>query len=514
MGQGDLLLGYDLGTTGVKAAVFTEKGELVASAYCQYLTYYPGPGRVIQRPSEWWAGLVQATRELAETRSFAPSRLAALSLSGQMLGQIPIDASGRLVLEEVPIWADSRATQIKDSFIAAFGGEERLYQITMQGMNLELYSLFKILWLREHAPEVFQRTWKFLHTKDYIGFRLTGSLATDYSDQATGCVLDVRRRDWASEVLQVAGLSSTLFPELHESSDQLGTLKSEIATELSLPAGLPVIVGSGDAPASAAGAMAVEPGDVYFYLGSAAWGGSIEDQPIGDFASKIIVMPHIVPNLYHSQVVMNTGAIAQQWAVENLYGENTAGGDPYLSAIREASAVPLSENTILFLPYLRPGGAPHNNLNARGVFFGIGLEHSRAHLFRAVLEGFAFSLRQVIERFEHFRGQRIERFTVIGGGARNPLWMQLIASITGRQVITTRLNQASNCFAAAVNAGIGIGLIPSYRSMDREGFYQDTWLPQVAESDFYERKYRFFLRAYDDAVPTLNLLASLRTGSD
>jgi xylulokinase len=339
---------------------------------------------------------------------------------------------------------------------------------------------------------------------------MSGNLATDYSDQATGCVLDVSKRTWSQEILDAADLSIDLFPELHESTDRLGELTREAAKELGLPPGIPLIVGSGDAPASAAGALAVNPGDVYFYIGSAAWGGSIESRPVGDFAARIIVLPHVVPGLYHSQVVMNTGAIAQQWAVENLYGKPTDQCNYYEQAMQEAAKVPLEEDTILFLPFLRGGGAPFNNLNARGVFSGVAIEHTRGHLFRAVLEGFAFKLRYVIERFERFREEKIDRFAIIGGGARNSFWMKLIANITGKDVVTTKLKQASNCFAAATLAGIGTGLLESFQSLDRKQFYDEKFSPDGTQSDFYEHKYEAFLRAYEGSIEVFEILTSLK----
>jgi sugar (pentulose or hexulose) kinase len=273
-------------------------------------------------------------------------------------------------------------------------------------------------------------------------------------------------------------------------------------------------VGSGDAPASAAGALAVNPGDLYFYMGSAAWGGSIESRPVGDFAAKINVLPHVVSGLYHSQVVMNTGAIAQQWAVENLYGKSTEQASLYQLASDEAAKVPLREDTILFLPFLRGGGAPFNNMNARGVFSGVAMEHTRAHLFRAVLEGFAFKLRYVIERFERFREKKIDRFTIIGGGARNAFWMNLIANITGKKVVTTTLKQDGNCFAAAMLAGIGTGLLRSFQSIDQKRFYEATFCPDGKKSHFYEKKYQAFLRAYQDSIEIFDLLASLKEEVD
>jgi len=509
----DLILTYDIGTTGAKAAIFTKDVTLLGSAYKPYETYYPKPGWVEQAPEEWWSAVVEATRELVEQTGIRPQDIAGISFSGQMMGQVPVDKEGNLLQDRVPIWADARASEQVKQVFEVLGGYQEFYRITMQGHNPELYAIFRVMWYRDNMPEVFRKTYKFLHSKEFIANRMTGNFATDYTDQALGCTLDMKKRTWSEEMFKAANLSRDVFPELHESIDVMGKLTRKAADVLHLVEGIPVVVGSGDGPAAAAGAGALEPGDAYFYIGSASWGGTIETEPIGDFDTKVIVHNHLVPGLNHSQYVMYTGAIAQQWAKENFFGEDQEGVDLYKMASDLAERIPLNEDTVIFLPYMRPGGAPYNNMNARGVFVGIGLNHKREHLFRAVLEGVSFNIRLLLDRFEKFRGQELPSLNVIGGGSRNPFWMKLLADITGRPITTTSLKQEANCFAAAQCVGVGVGLYEDFKEVKKLIRVEQEYLPDPEVQEFYEKKFEIFLKAYQDMLETYDLIADMETFS-
>ncbi|MCA9996044.1 MAG: hypothetical protein KDE56_09880, partial [Anaerolineales bacterium] len=464
---------------------------------------------VEQSPEDWWTAVSTATRELMQKTAVDPHHIAAISFSGQMMGQVPVNREGNLLLERVPIWADGRATEQADRVLQTLGGYEPFYDITLQGNSPQLHSLFRVMWLREHMPEVFNKTYKFLHSKEFIAQRITGKFATDYTDQALGCTLDMNKRTWSDDIFNAAGLSPDVFPELRESIEVMGAVTKEAAAALHLVEGIPVVVGAGDAPCAAAGAGALLPGDAYFYMGSAAWGGTIEEKPVGDFKTKVVVHNHIVPGRYHSQYVMYTGAIAQQWAIEMLFNDVVQDVDVYKFASDLARAIPLAENTVLFLPYMRPGGAPHNNMNARGTFTGIGLNHRREHLFRAVLEGVAMNIKTLVDRLETFRGQTLPAFNVIGGGSRNPFWLSLLADITQRPFTTTNLKQEANCFAAAQCAGVGVGLYGGFDEIKQLFKVEEEYVPNTAVSDFYAQKYAAFLEAYQGMLKSYDMIAEL-----
>jgi xylulokinase len=509
----DLILTYDIGTTGAKAVIFKKDATIVGSAYKQYETYYPKPGWFEQSPGEWWDAVVEASRELLASTGIDPVRIVGISFSGQMMGQVPVGRNGELLQERVPIWSDGRATKQVEQVFNALGGYEAFYDITLQGHNPQLYALFRIMWYRDNMPEVFKKTYKFLHSKEFIATQMTGEFATDYTDQALGCTLDMNKRTWSEDMFRAAGVSRDVFPELRESIDVMGRLTKEAAQVLHLVEGIPVVVGAGDGPCAAAGAGALIPGDAYFYIGSASWGGTIETKPIGDFATKVIVHNHLVPGLYHSQYVMYTGAIAQQWAIETMFGKEPEGVDAYRLASDLARVIPFPEDTVLFLPYMRPGGAPYNNINARGVFAGIGLNHKRQHLFRAVLEGVSMNIKMLLDRFEQFRGQKLPELNIIGGGSRNPYWMQLLADISGRRITTTNLKQEANCFAAAQCAGVGVGLYEDFNEVKQLFHVEEEYSAESGVAEFYAKKYAVFLEAYQGMLKAYDMLAELEQWS-
>lgn len=505
----DLLLTYDIGTTGAKAVLFTKDAAIVGSKYRQYDTYYPKPGWVEQEPEKWWQAVVETTRELIDSLAIDPYRIAGISFSGQMMGQVPVSRDGKLLVDRVPIWADGRATKQVEKVFDELGGYEKFYDITLQGHNPQLYALFRVMWYRDNAPDVYQQTHKFLHSKEFIANRLTDEFATDYTDQALSATLDMQKRTWSDTMFKAAGIPREKFPDLKESIDVMGKVTREAASILHIVEGIPVVVGAGDGPCAAAGAGALLPGDAYFYIGSASWGGTIETKPIGDFETKVIVHNHLVPGLYHSQYVMYTGAIAQQWTIETLFSNEPKDMDVYKYASELAGKIPLAEDTVLFLPYMRPGGAPYNNMNARGLFVGIGLQHKREHLFRSVIEGVSMNIRLLLDRFEKFRGQSLQELTVIGGGSRNPYWMQLLANISVRKIGLINLKQEANCFAAAQCAGVGVGLYKDFNEVKSLFKQEQQFTPDPSAIDFYEKKYKAFLAAYQGALPTYDMLAEL-----
>jgi xylulokinase len=505
----ELILTYDIGTTGAKAVIFAKDGSILGSRYKQYDTYYPKPGWVEQAPEQWWKAVIDSTQELIDQTKADPHHIVGISFSGQMMGQVPVDINGKLLVDRVPIWADARATEQVKSVFNVLGGYEAFYNITLQGHNPELLSLFRVMWYREHMPEVFNQTYKFLHAKEFIANRLTGMYATDYTDQALGATLDMQKRTWSEAMFKAAGIPQDKFPELKESIDVMGTVTKEAAELLHLVEGIPVVVGAGDGPCAAAGAGALEPGDAYFYIGGASWGGTIETKPLGDFATKVIVHNHLVPGLYHSQYVMYTGAIAQQWGIETLFNNEAAGVDKYKLASDLAAAIPLADDTVLFLPYMRPGGAPYNNMNASGVFAGIGVNHKREHLFRAILEGVSMNIRLLLSRFETFRGRSLPALNVIGGGSRNPYWMKLLADVTNRRIMTINLKQEANCFAAAQCVGVGVGVYKNFKEVKSLFKVVEEFKPDGTANLFYDKKFQIFLKAYQDMLSTYDMIAKL-----
>ena len=203
----DFILAYDIGTTGAKVSLFKidKSIELIGSAYKQYETYYPNPNWLEQSPLDWWNAVVESTNQIVRESNVDRNRIAAISFSGQMMCAIPIDAKGDLLLDRVPIWADARSTEQVKRLFAEIGGYEEFYKITMQGHNPELYPIFKAMWIKENLHSVYQKTAKFIHSKEFIALKMTGKCFTDYSDQGLGGTLDIKKHTWSDTMLDAAG---------------------------------------------------------------------------------------------------------------------------------------------------------------------------------------------------------------------------------------------------------------------------------------------------------------------
>jgi xylulokinase len=511
----DVLLAIDVGTTGTKVAVFNQGGTLLGSAYREYPTYYPEEGFAEQSVEDWWIAVCQGSREIFTSGDVKMGNVACISLSAHMMGTIPVNGKGEVLTKRVPIWADARAVTERENVFERIGGYERWYGIAQGGHLPERYPLFKYMWLRDNAPEQYKKVHKFLNTKDAIIQRLTGVFATDYSDASLTGALDESKRAWSLELLDAAGIPPDLLPDLRESTDVVGHLQEEAAKQLGLPAGIPVVLGGGDSACAAAGAGALSRGGSFLVIGSALWAGIVDERPLFDFEGKMNGHWHAVPNLYVSFMVMITGAIAQQWVKETMYGLETialAGTDisVYQLMIERARQVDPRAEALLYLPYMRGGEAPHNNPDSRGAFIGLDLTKRREHLYHAVLEGSAFNIRTLLERIDRHAESSLKRVRVIGGGAMNDLWMQILADVCSREMETIKLKQEANCLGAAIIGGVGVGLFDSFDKAKALIAPDKLFEPNEALRAHYDRKYRLFQEAYEALVPIYRDLAEMR----
>ena len=507
------VLAFDIGTTGAKTALIDSALNIKASAYHEYKTYYPAPGFVEQRPEDWWEAVRRGSREVIEKAKVQASEIACISLSGHMLGAVPVDRQGKLLRESVPIWADSRSTCQVKSVFNKIGGYRKFYQLTGGGHQPELYSIFKVMWYRDEEPRVFGKIAKILQSKDFIAYRLTGKMATDFSDASLTGALDIRTLHWAEEIFDAAGISNEIFPAPVWSSTVIGKLVKDAAQELGLKEGVPVAIGGGDGACAAAGAGAIELGVPFAYIGSASWLGVSTDSPVMDFDSRIVLLCHLVPRRYVPVYVMYSAGICQQWFMEQFltaerYIFDNFGINPYEAMVRTITNVP-ADTPLIFLPYMRGGGAPFHNPDARGVFIGLDLNTDRAQLGRAVLEGVTLNLRLMADEMQRHSGQSFRCINVIGGGAKNRLWVQLIADALGCPVRTLLYPQEANCLGAAMAGGVAIGMFEDFEDAARKLEFKETYEARPEMAPFYTRKAEVFRLAYERLVPVFKELRTL-----
>ncbi|MBR4171334.1 MAG: FGGY-family carbohydrate kinase [Kiritimatiellae bacterium] len=450
------LLAYDFGTGGIKASLFSVEGILLASAFEGYSTEYPETGWHEQRPEDWWRAVVQSTRALEGDKH----DVVALGISGHSLGVVPIDAEGNLLRNRVPIWSDSRADAEAKEFFTNLGrSEEDWYLQTGCGFPAALYSVFKIMWFRKNEPDWFGRVDTILGTKDYINFRLTGVKATDNSYASGSGIYDLRGRKYDSSLIAASGLPVSFFPHIVPATHILGTLLPSVAAELGLPESVQVVAGGVDNSCMALGAGAFQEGRAYNSLGSSSWIAVSSADPIVDAKTRPYVFDHVVPGQYASALAIFSAGTSHVW-FKNILGIDYRDMDSLA-----AEAGPLAHG-LFFNPTLAGGSSLDVTPAMRGGFAGLDLRHTRGDMIRAVMEGVAFGLKAALDELRK-KVTLAEPLTLVGGGAKAPLWRQIYADIYGMKVRRLTIGQQCAALGAAALAAVGAGIWNDFSPLDR-----------------------------------------------
>ena len=425
-----LILAHDLGTTGDKATLFDLEGRALSSAFYGYETQYPRPGWAEQNPEDWWKAVCTASRQVLSRAHVAPSDVAVVAFSGQMMGAVAVDGQSN-PLRSAIIWADTRAVAQARRWLDAFGLAET-YRVTGHRASSS-YSGEKILWVRDHQPDVFRQTHKFLQAKDFVVARLTGAFVTDRTDASGTNLYDIHRHDWSPQILEAVGLERSVLPEVHLSADVVGQVTKWAAEQTGLAAGTPVVIGGGDGMCAAVGAGVVREGMAFNYIGSSSWIGAASFAPLVDPTMRVYTFEHMLPGMYSPNGAMQAAGGAYQWARDTIgMPEKEAaarlGISPYELLNLQAEGAPKGANDLLFLPYLLGERSPRWNPDARGAFFGLTMRHTRPDMLRAVLEGVAYNLCVILDAFRE-QGLAVDAMRLIGGGRGGPLWRQILADV-------------------------------------------------------------------------------------
>ena len=504
MSQSQYILAHDLGTTGNKATLFDAAGTTVATAFEAYETAYPQPNWAEQDPADWQRAVFQCTRRLLAQSSVQSGAVAAVSFSGQMQGALIVDREGT-PLRPAIIWADQRATPQAD-LIRQACGEEQIYRLTGHRVS-PAYTAAKVLWIRDNQPDIYRQTYKVLQAKDYAVFLLTGVFATDYSDASSTQVFDLEGRHWARDVLDALGLAPDLFPDAHPSSTVIGGVTAEAAAAAGLLAGTPVVIGGGDGACATVGAGSVEEGDAYTYIGSSAWIALTSRRPIFDPQQRTFTFCHLDPDLYFPVGTMQAAGGAYGW-LEHLWRGEGDEGPLFREMDALAATVPAGASGILFLPYLLGERSPYWNPLARAAFVGLAMPHGRAELSRAVLEGVALNLRIILDALRA-QGVQVEAMRLIGGGAKSPVWRQILADVFGLPILRPALPAEATALGAAIAGGVGVGLFPDFSVARRLIPAEEAERPDPAHNQCYTALYTLFQQTYSALEPIFERLAMM-----
>ena len=443
------LLGLDISTTAAKALLVDAGGQVVGVASSPLAVATPRPLWSEQSPADWWAGMAAAIRRVLADAGVSGETVAAVGLTGQMHGLVLLDAAGE-VLRPAILWNDQRTAAQCDE-IRARVGRERLIQICGNDA-LTGFTAPKILWVRQHEPERYARAQHVLLPKDYIRYRLSGDFAMDCADGSGTMLFDLARRDWSAELLDALDLPREWFPPVYEGPAVTGVVSAGAAAETGLRAGTPIVGGGGDQAAQAVGVGAVAPGIVALTLGTSGVVFAATESALVQPEGRLHAFCHAVPGRWHFMGVMLSAAGSLQW-----YRDSLASGVPFDALLAEAAGIPPGSEGLLFLPYLTGERTPHPDPLARGAWVGLTVRHGRGHLTRSVLEGVAFGLRDSFTLIGEAGLGDIHQVRVSGGGARSPLWQQILADVLGAELVTVNTTEGA-AYGAALLAGVGAGV--------------------------------------------------------
>ena len=447
---GDLVLGIDCSTTAAKAVVWDRSGRALSTGRAAFALSSPHEGWGEQDPLDWWKAVAAAIATACGR--IDPSRLAALSITHQRETFVCLDEAGH-ALRPAILWLDTRATKEVEAF-----GSDAVHATTGKPPN-SATSWYKLMWLKAHEPLVLDRARHIVDVHGYLVQRLTGEWRTSYGSVDSLGVLDLNTFTLDPGLLERAGLRAEQFGEICPPGTVLGTVRGDVADLLGLRHGLPVVAGLGDGQAAALGAGIARPGDAYLNLGTGIVSGMFSADYKTDRAFR--TMTGGVPGTYVIETFFGGGTYNVNWFVNNFsdIGPRPFGLDLAPERVLEAAAadLPPGSGGLLFLPYLTGVLTPYWDSNARGVLFGLTGQHGKAHLYRAMLEGLAMETRLSTAGAELATGLRAGRFLVMGGGARSPLWCQIIADVLVRPIVVAREDEAT-CLGAGMLAATAAGL--------------------------------------------------------
>jgi xylulokinase len=496
--SGPYVIGCDVGSQGTNAALYDADGTLVAAAYEAYDVAFPHPTWAEQDPRAWTAALHATIARLVKQAPEGPGAIKGLSFGSQLDGMVVCDRNGQ-PLRPAMIWMDRRA-EAQAAALAARMPREDFYRHV--GANLDSsHAVFKALWVRDEEPEVFARAAAFMPPGSYALREAAGVLAVDWSNASSLALLDPRTRSWSPEVLDAVGIDPSALPELAPGTQPVGPVTPAFAEATGLDPNTVVVVGCGDEMAATLGAGVFAPGEVCDVVGTAEPVCAASAEPREDPTMLVECHPHADPDVW---LLENPGFVSggslrwwrDQFSPLEREAEARGEGDAYDLLTAAAAEVPPGSEGLIHLPCMQGAMAPEWNGAARGVFSGLTLAHTRAHMTRALLEGSAYALRDILEAMRN-AGLETRRLTIVGGGAKGALWRRIKADVTGLPVrVPTSVETTAT--GAAILAAVGSGVHPTVASaVDAFVSYQpEEEHPDPERQARYDDAYRRYRELY------------------
>lgn len=482
------LLGIDLGTSSVKTMLMSEDGETAAVAGEAYDIDIPKAGYAEQNPDMWYEKTALTIKSCLHQSGVSQAEIKGVSFSGQMHGLVCVDKCGRTVYPAI-IWPDTRTgqsiTHMYEKAGAEFIAGHTQNTITAGFLIASLY------WLYENCQDVYEKIDKVMLPKDYVKFRLTGEIVTDYSDAAGSLAFDNVKLSWSKELIEKLGLRYDIFPDCRKSTEHIGDISAKASEETGLNPGTPVINGGSDQCMQGIGNGIIEDGIFAANIGTGGQISTTSAVPVYDRLLRTNTFAHVVEDRWNIMGACLSSGVSLKWLKQNIIGV-----DDYHTINKEGAKLPEGSEGLIFLPYLSGERTPHQNPDARGIFFGLSMKHNRYHMARAVMEGVAYSLRDCLEVVQG-TGVKCRKIIASGGGANSELWLQIQADVFNQELYKSTTKEQA-CLGAAITAGVGLGIYPGFDEACRRLVRLDdkVYLPEEESVKKYQEYYGLFKEIY------------------
>lgn len=482
------VLGIDLGTSSLKGLLMNKSGEVVAFAGVDYSLLRPKKGYSEQNGEEWIKACETVFSKLIEKVSDFQKELEGIAISGQMHGLVTLDEKYNTVRPAI-LWNDTRTTAQCAEIMEDFG--ERLIEIT-KNKALEGFTLPKILWMKEEEPGLWEKTAHIMLPKDYLIFRLTGELATDYSDAAGTLLLDVAAKRWSNEILEKYGIDEKILPKLYNSVDFVGKVSAEYRERFGFEKEIKVMGGGADNACAAVGSGIISTGIGMVSIGTSGVFLSYEEEAHSHYKGQLHLFNHGIPDAYYSMGVTLAAGHSLNW-----FKETFAPNESFEELLNDIHSIPAGSDGLLFAPYIVGERTPYADSKVRGSFTRIDTTHTRSHFARAVLEGITFSLRDSKELMAGLTGRKFDKILSVGGGSKNKDWLQIQADIFDTEIITLTTEQGPG-LGAAMMAAVGLGWFNNLNECAGTFVhYKSAALPKSENVHKYNEVYESYRKIYE-----------------
>lgn len=488
-------LGIDIGTSSCKVAAVAADGCVIATATEDYPLYTPQHGRSEQNPGDWWAATDLCVRQVTAALPEKGAEVGGIGLSGQMHGLVALDAEHNVIRPSI-LWNDQRCDAECTAITKESGGVESV----IEAINNRLITGFtagKIRWLKEHEPENFARMTKILNPKDYLRLCMTGRFATDVSDASGTGLFDVAARCWSEKMVNVTGINMDALPAVVDSTATTGPLLPHVATAWNISPTTEVYGGGGDAIIQTLSMGITKPGDIGVTLGTAGIVAAASDFCPENKEGKVQVSCYNRPDYWHVMGVSLTAAGALQWLKDALQELESDDKVSFSRLIALGEKTPPGADGLLFVPYLAGERSPHYAPDASAGWVGLTRMHGLGHLVRSVIEGAVFNMREILETLQDL-GIACERIVASGGATREPFWLQTMADIFGREVITLTGGAEGGAYGAAITAGVGAGQWESFEEAFGNLHVGTTYYPDPKTHEIYLQVFEGHRRLFHD----------------